>query len=251
MFAVFGVMAALLNRVFDPDQPGEDPPDQALGAVVGGIRGSMLGVVMIAILAAAPTTSAVGQAAQRSRLVDVVADPEGFAMTIFEAATGEDGILALIEFNRSFPDGPVVSDDFRQIPAFDVSETERLTEEGIEILELVNHERTRVGLHELTWSSGLKTISVEYAEEMYAGGFFAHVSARTGDVGTRLRTAGVAYSIAGENLALAPDVEAVHEGLMNSPGHRANILAPDYTHIGIGVVEGPIGLMVVQVFLRP
>ena len=90
---------------------------------------------------------------------------------------------------------------------------------------------------------------MEYAEEMYVGGFFAHDSARTGDVGDRLRTAGIRFGVAGENLALAPNVSAVHSGLMNSPGHRANILHGEFTHVGIGVVEGPIGLMVVQVFL--
>jgi len=36
---------------------------------------------------------------------------------------------------------------------------------------------------------------------------------------------------------------------MNSPGHRANIVSPQFTHAGVGVVEGPIGLIVVQVFL--
>jgi uncharacterized protein YkwD len=48
----------------------------------------------------------------------------------------------------------------------------------------------------------------------------------------------IKYSQAGENLALAPDVEIAHNGLMNSPGHRANILTPEFKKVGIGCLAG-------------
>jgi uncharacterized protein YkwD len=67
-------------------------------------------------------------------------------------------------------------------------------------------------------------------------------------VGDRLNTAGIPFSIAGENLALAASSGEVHQGLMESPGHRANILSDAYRRVGIGVVVGPLGLMTVQVF---
>jgi uncharacterized protein YkwD len=50
--------------------------------------------------------------------------------------------------------------------------------------------------------------------------------------------ANIKYMLAGENLALAPDVEIAHNGLMNSPGHRANILNSDYGKVGIGCMDG-------------
>ena len=56
--------------------------------------------------------------------------------------------------------------------------------------------------------------------------------------------------MAGENLAGAPTVERAHSGLMNSPGHRANILNPNFTHVGIGIVDGgPYGKMYTQTFI--
>jgi len=64
-----------------------------------------------------------------------------------------------------------------------------------------------------------------------------------------MKAAGVSYRYAGENLAGAPTVEMAHNSLMNSPGHRANILNANFTKIGIGVVSGgPYGKMFVQMF---
>ena len=55
----------------------------------------------------------------------------------------------------------------------------------------------------------------------------------------------------GENLAGAPDVNFAHVNLMNSPGHRENILRPEFTHVGIGVVEGSqYGKIFTQQFIR-
>ncbi|KKR88441.1 MAG: SCP-like protein extracellular [Candidatus Gottesmanbacteria bacterium GW2011_GWA2_41_12] len=64
-----------------------------------------------------------------------------------------------------------------------------------------------------------------------------------------MKNAGIFYTEAGENLAFAPNVNIAHAGLMNSPGHRANILSPDFGKVGIGVIDGGIyGEMFVQKF---
>ncbi len=59
----------------------------------------------------------------------------------------------------------------------------------------------------------------------------------------------ITYGYAGENLALAPSTELAMQGLMNSPGHRKNILSPNFTKVGIGVMDGGIyGKMFTQEF---
>lgn len=64
-----------------------------------------------------------------------------------------------------------------------------------------------------------------------------------------MENAGIKFVAAGENLALAPSTELAMEGLMNSPGHRANILSPQFGKIGIGAMQGGIyGLMFTQEF---
>jgi len=85
---------------------------------------------------------------------------------------------------------------------------------------------------------------------MLENGFFSHVSAIDGsDAGERASSAGISYGVLGENLAYAPDVYIAHHGLMNSQGHRKNILSADYNKVGIGVIDAGIyGKMFVQLF---
>jgi uncharacterized protein YkwD len=64
-----------------------------------------------------------------------------------------------------------------------------------------------------------------------------------------MNKAGVKFRTAGENLALAPTLQLAHTGLMNSPGHRANILRPEFGRLGIGIMDGGYhGIMVSQEF---
>jgi uncharacterized protein YkwD len=64
-----------------------------------------------------------------------------------------------------------------------------------------------------------------------------------------MRAANVEFLTAGENLALAHSLSIAHNGLMNSPGHRANILNPSFGRLGIGILDGGFhGLIVSQEF---
>jgi uncharacterized protein YkwD len=84
---------------------------------------------------------------------------------------------------------------------------------------------------------------------MFARGYFSHVTPEGRSPFDRMEAAGVSFRTAGENLALAPTLRIAHTGLMNSPGHRANILRPAFGRLGIGVMDGgPRGLMVTQNF---
>ena len=83
----------------------------------------------------------------------------------------------------------------------------------------------------------------------FARGYFAHDTPEGRDPFERMREANVRFLTAGENLALAPTVQVAHRGLMNSPGHRANILHPQFGRVGIGILDGGIrGLMITQDF---
>lgn len=117
------------------------------------------------------------------------------------------------------------------------------------MLELMNEERGKEGLGKLTLSVSLRTLSRAYATDMFARGYFSHFNPEGESPFDRMDKAKISYTAAGENLALAPNVTLAHQGLMNSPGHRANILSPDYGKVGIGVIDGGIyGEMFVQEF---
>jgi hypothetical protein len=87
----------------------------------------------------------------------------------------------------------------------------------------------------------LRAVAMGHTEDMIAGRFFGHVSPTTGPVEDRLQRAGVAGAPGGENLAQAETAEQAHRFLMDSPGHRANMLGAKFTHVGIGVASARRG----------
>ena len=117
------------------------------------------------------------------------------------------------------------------------------------MFNLVNQERIRFGSKALVWDELLDQVGRKHSEDMFKRGYFSHFSPEGKDVGNRLLENGIEYSFAGENLALAPNIDRAHTGLMTSEGHRRNILDPAFGKIGIGVVDGGVyGKMFTQVF---
>lgn len=117
------------------------------------------------------------------------------------------------------------------------------------MLNLVNQERAKAGLKALQMDSNLVKLARMKARDMIDKGYFSHNSPTYGSPFEMMKTYGIRYSYAGENLAGAPSVSSAHTNLMNSPGHRANILNRNYSKVGIGVVSGgPYGKMFVQMF---
>lgn len=117
------------------------------------------------------------------------------------------------------------------------------------ILELVNKERVSQGLKPLSPNPKAQEVARAHSRDMFAQGYFSHISLDGRTPFQRMEDGGVEFKAAGENLALAPTIDLAHTGLMNSPGHRANILSPNYGTAGIGVIESPkYGLMVTQNF---
>jgi uncharacterized protein YkwD len=118
-----------------------------------------------------------------------------------------------------------------------------------QMLALVNQARSEHGLRALSADPEAAEVARAHSRDMLARGYFSHVSPQGHTPFERLQRAGVRYRAAGENLALAPAVTVAHDGLMNSPGHRANLLNPRFGRVGIGIVDGGRhGLMVTQKF---
>ena len=156
--------------------------------------------------------------------------------------------------------GEAVSDTFNFITInptsheqikLNFSQREMSIDEGSEaqMVDRVNKERRDRGLTELVINAKLRDLARAYAKDMLERGYFSHYNPEGESPFDRMANAGITYRAAGENLALAPNVTIAHQGLMDSPGHRANILSPDYRKVGIGVVDGGIyGKMFVQEF---
>ncbi|MDC0717043.1 CAP domain-containing protein [Nannocystis bainbridge] len=103
----------------------------------------------------------------------------------------------------------------------------------------LNDTRARQGLPLLQWDNQAAALAQAHSEDMLRSGFVGHTSPTTGDVEDRFARASVKSAVVRENLARGYGPWAIHQGLMQSPGHRVNILATDVTHVGIGVVIAP------------
>jgi hypothetical protein len=123
--------------------------------------------------------------------------------------------------------------------AFRTSSTEASGEAG-SLLTLVNQARANAGLAPLSYASDLSTIAAERASIMARSGSLSH----TPDLGGRA----CCWTWIGENVAFAGSVQGLHEVLMNSTSHRANILNADADDVGIAVVKGGGSLWATQVF---
>jgi uncharacterized YkwD family protein len=134
------------------------------------------------------------------------------------------------------------------------NETEAKAKAGLsaqeqQMVNLVNEERQRQGLAPLEVDMELTEVARVKAKDMIDNNYFSHQSPTYGSPFDMMKQFGISYRTAGENLAGNSSVEGAHTGLMNSDGHRANILNENFTNVGIGIVDGgPYGKMYVQLF---
>lgn len=118
------------------------------------------------------------------------------------------------------------------------------------MLALLNLARRAAKLAPVLPDAELRVMALAHSSDMVEQHFFGHVSPTTGAPEDRARSAGLLVSIVGENVAAAATPEVAHEGLMSSPGHRANMLRAEFTHVGIGATKNENGLVVTLVFGR-
>lgn len=108
-----------------------------------------------------------------------------------------------------------------------------------QVVALVNQERAAYGLSPLTLSADLSDGARLKSQDMRDNRYFDHNSPTYGTPFEMMRSLGITYRAAAENIAMGyRTAEAVVDGWMNSPGHRANILSDKYTEIGVGHVDG-------------
>ncbi|MGW1243275.1 CAP domain-containing protein [Streptomyces bobili] len=108
-----------------------------------------------------------------------------------------------------------------------------------EVIDRTNRERARAGLRPLAADPLLATAARAYSADMAARSFYSHTSPEGSQPWDRAAAAGSARRTIGENIACGQrSPSEVVEGWMNSPGHRANILKPAFTHIGVGFAGG-------------
>lgn len=217
--------------------------NKILGTIPGLFNGLITAAIISALLFAVPLADGVHEAAQESRLANRLAaitdEAETRIVPIFDGAIRQT-------FNRlTIEPG---SNETIELP-FKVANVRPRPDLEAQMLELINQERDAAGLAPLAADEEMRGVARKHSVDMFARGYFSHNTPERKSPFDRMRDDGVRFATAGENLALAPTLPIAHRGLMNSPGHRANILRPQFGRVGIGIMDGGIrGLMVTQNF---
>ncbi|HUQ84882.1 MAG TPA: CvpA family protein [Candidatus Limnocylindrales bacterium] len=132
---------------------------------------------------------------------------------------------------------------------FKVSSGKKDSKAEQEMFRMVNTQRAKAGVQLLAFDNSLRDVARRHSDDMLKRGFFSHYTPEGLSPFDRMEKADIEFTFAGENLALAPSTDLAMQGLMNSPGHRKNILSPNFRKIGVGVIDGGIyGKMYSQEF---
>jgi uncharacterized YkwD family protein len=108
-----------------------------------------------------------------------------------------------------------------------------------QVVSLVNKERSQAGLSSLASDSALTSMALVKAKDMYSNNYFSHTSPTYGSPFDMMKSFGISFSYAGENIAMGQKTpQDVMTAWMNSSGHRQNILNPNFTKIGVAYYNG-------------
>ena len=250
--AVFGAIEKLVIRRFF--QFNYSPASRGLAVLPGAAQGLVGAAVMLTLLALIPFGAGMRDAVLNSPIAGTLVQSTLAIERPLEGIFGPAAREALGFLTVRPPTTPGEGNAQATNPdgvelnfTVENGTAEPSTEQAM--LDLINRERTSNGLQPLVMDPELVLVARAHADDMFKRGYFAHDTPEGVDPFQRMDAANIQYRLAGENLALAPTLDIAHNGLMNSPGHRANILKDGFGKVGIGVLDGGLyGKMFVQEF---
>ena len=217
--------------------------NKALGMVPGFINGVINATIVAALLLALPLSENINSKTRSSAIAGKLATQVEWLDEKFSPVFDE-------AVNRTMNNLTVHPKSNESVKLRFTVANPRIREDlEARMLAMVNEERAKQGLQPLKADPELAVVARAHSKDMFARGYFSHVTPEGKTPSDRIRAGGVKFLTAGENLALGQTLNICHQGLMDSPGHRANILEPAYGRLGIGILDGGIyGLMITQNF---
>ena len=218
--------------------------NRILGILPGFASGLITAAIASALFFALPLSDGFQESLRESRAANELAaltdELEASLAPVFESAIKQT-------LNHRVPTSPESAE--RLTLHYKIENAPARPELEAAMLELINRERATAGLAPLAADPEMTEVARLHSADMFARSYFSHNTPEGKTPFERMRDRDVRYRTAGENLALAPTLQIAHTGLMNSPGHRANILQPRFGRVGIGILDGGRrGLMVTQNF---
>lgn len=217
--------------------------NRLLGLLPGAVTGAVYALIVAALLLNAPFGDTMLNQVRESRIAAHLGGQVAWLDQKFSPIFGEAAKETMNRIVVKPESGETVNLHYT------VTDTKARPDLEMQMLALVNKERTSRGLKPVVYDAELTPVARAHSTDMFARGYFSHYTPEKTDPFDRMDKAGIKFRSAGENLALGRTLKICHEGLMNSPGHKANILNPSFGRLGIGIMDGGIyGLMISQEF---
>jgi uncharacterized protein YkwD len=239
---LIGLIVRQILRII-PENAHPGTVNRFFGMIPGAINGAIYATIIAALLLALPLKDSITAETRKSRI----------ATTLSMQAEWANKKLAPVfdQAVRQTMNSLTVNPNSHEEVKLHFTSEDPVIRPGLEakMLELINKERAKEGLAPLKSDREETIVGRAHSKDMFARGYFAHVNPEGKDPFDRMKAAHIKFNTAGENLALAQTLEIAHKNLMNSPGHRANIMNPAFGRVGIGIQDGGFyGLMISQEF---
>lgn len=244
----FSVFASVIGRFMR--LPGLNMSNRLLGVGLAMAWGVFLILILVAVVEVVPVPGGVEDAIDDSTVISTLAGEDSYPGGLVRTLAGDDILGSLLALRSIASPQRIIldADDVYEIPPSAPEDLSESKDKAAESLRLLNETRVGAGANPLAPSVGLSEVALAHAMDMYVNGYVSHRSPTTGGVADRIAAAGIRLTTVGENLALASSTRAVHAGFLESNSHREVMLAPGWDRVGVAAVEGPYGLMVVQVY---
>ena len=251
IFITVLTVSSFFQNFLANNQKQRDVGNKLLGGFVSLLVSNLILTLIFTITSIISVPQFFEDTIENSNLVSFYTDTSGTPQQALELITGTDLIKVVSRIKDLTGKSSVVVGEQGciEIPKYSLSNLSNNNEQKDELYELLLTERGNQNLAPLELSEKLSNIALNYAYVMYQDGFWCHKNPKNGElVGDRLSKQGFPYIDIGENLALSSSVRSGHISLMNSESHKNTILDNEFKRVGIGIVSGPLGLIIVQIF---
>ena len=251
IFITVLTVSSFFQNFLANNQKQRDVGNKLLGGFVSLLVSNLILTLIFTITSILSVPQFFEDTLENSNLVSFYTDTSGTPQQALELITGTDLIKVVSRIKDLTGKSSVVVGEQGciEIPKYSLSNLSNNNEQKDELYELLLTERSNQNLAPLELSEKLSNIALNYAYVMYQDGFWCHKNPKNGElVGDRLSKQGFPYIDIGENLALSSSVRSGHISLMNSESHKNTILDNEFKRVGIGIVSGPLGLIIVQIF---
>lgn len=225
--------------------PGVSALNRLGGAAVGVAAGVLVIVVVVSLASIVGLPAAAADEMEQSTAVSLITQPAGPIQGVIRGVGGSSQISELLAL-RSMVGSVTAVPGSQQVALVPVDDTELAVDDASAetLFDRLNRARASARVDPVTWSVGLSVLAQQMALEMYRTGALESETS----VETRLGQAGLPFVVAQHHVALAVTPADLDFALVGQDDVLMERLDEQYRRVGIGVVDGPYGLLMVEIF---